>query len=261
MATVKLYFEPYPENDADGLRIEESADGMSGWVAIEDVASGSIGTYPNWISSFTTSNATATTYWFRIAWKVGGVLQTYSDPLQVGDLAPKYTTPDLVRETTRITALIALDTIYIQELITQAYRMVQNECGPFTETDVDFIEIAPLAMRLYVENLFIITDPVNLNAIAGVIEEKIGSYRYKKSEKAVEVATSGEVPPNVAALLCPFSTSESFEVEVITTTVFPETPWYDGEEIDLDKRKVFTEGDAMTLAVDTPDPYRKYPSN
>jgi hypothetical protein len=263
MATVKLYFEPYPENDADGLVIEESADGLSDWVEIEDIPSGSIGTYPNWISSFTTSNAADVDYWFRIAWKVGGVVQNYSDPLQVGDLAPKYTVPDLIRETTRLTALIALGTIFIQEMITQAYRMVQNACGPFNETDVDFIEIAPLAMRLYVEYLFVTQDPDNLSALTGMIEEKVGSYRYRRSEKAVEMYSDaqGEVPDNIKALMCPYAAEATDAVEVITTAVFPETPWYDGEETDLDKKKVYTAGDAMRLAIDIPDPYRKYPSN
>lgn len=263
MATVKLYFEPYPENDANGLVIEESADGLAGWTEIEDISAGQIGTFPNYISSYTTSNAADVDYWFRIAWKVGGVTQNYSDPLQVGDLAPKYTTPDLIRETTRLTTLVALDTVYIQELINQGYYMVQNACGPFDETDPGFIEVAPMAMRLYVEYLFVVQDPANLSALTGTIREKIGSYSYQKSEKAVELwqEASGAVPDNVLSLMCPYGIDGEESTDVITTSVFPQTPWYDGEQTDVDKKYVYTDGDAMRNAQDTPDPYKKYPSN
>ncbi len=255
MATIKLYFEPYPENDADGLKIEESADGVSGWVEIEDIASGSIGTYPNWISSFTTSNATSVDYWFRIVWTVGGTPQNYSEALQVGDLAPKYTTPDLIKDTSRFALLTALDTLYIQELIDQAYWMMQGECGPFDETDADFIEVAPLAIRLYVEQLSVTQDPSHSSIYAGVLEEKIGSYRYRKSDKAIELLGEGggTMPANVKALICRFGLGDDDDnaVEVITTTVFPETPWYDAEEEDLDKRKVVTSADPDRVALDS----------
>lgn len=265
MATVKLYFEPYPENDADGLVIEESADGVSGWSNIEDLGSGAIGSFPNYISSYTTSNATDLDQYFRIAWKVGGVPQNYSDAVQVGELAPKYTTPDLIRETTRLTSLSALDTIYIQELINQAYYLVQNECGPFDEEDTAFIEIAPMAMRLYVEYLSVVQDPANLSALTGTIEEKIGSYRYKKSDKAVELyQEAGEgVPTNITALMCPYSTrSDDTPTEAISTEVFPPTRWYDGEEEDLERKWVYTQEDSMQNAPSVPpDTTKKFPSN
>lgn len=261
MATVKLYFEPYPENDADGLIIEESVDGVAGWSQIEDIAS--VGTFPNWISSYVTSNATSADYWFRIAWKVAGVPQGYSDPLQVGDLAPKYTTPDLIRDTTRYPALAALDTLFLQELITQAYYMVQNACGPFQEDDPAFIEIAPMAMRLYVEFLAVVQDPANLSALTGTIRETIGSYSYQKSDKAVELMQSaGEgVPSNIIALMCPYGTDDDTPVETISTAVFPETPWYDADEEYLDRKKVYTTTESMPNAPDTESSgYGKFPS-
>lgn len=262
MATVKLYFEPYPENDADQLRIEESADGVSGWTEIENISA--IGTFPNWISSFITTNATDVDYWFRIRWAVGGVPQNYSDPLQVGDLAPKYAVPDLIRDTSRFTSLTGLDTLYIQELINQAYFMVQAECGPFDETDPDFIAVAPMAIRLYVEYLNVIQDPANLSALTGTIQEKIGSYMYRKSERAVELMQeAGEgVPANVKSLLCRFGLDDGdTATEVITTSVFPETPWYDDEQTDVEKLKVVTSEDPDRLAVDTDNRgFGKFPS-
>jgi hypothetical protein len=264
VATVRLYFEPYPENDADGLKIEESADGLAGWVEIESLTAGQIGTYPDYISSFTTANATATDYFFRIAWTVGAVTQNYSDPIQVGDLAPKYTTPDLIRETTRLASLISLGTVYMQELINQAYFMVQADCGPFDETDAGFIAVAPLAMRLYVEYLFVIQDPSNLTALTGTIEETIGSYRYKKSEAGIELwreAAAG-VPPNVKALLCPYAIDGDAVTEAISTTVFPQTPWYDDEQTVLEKGYVYVEGEADVLPPNPDIPnYGKFPSS
>lgn len=262
MATVRLYFEPYPEDDADQLRIEESADGVSGWSEIENISA--IGTFPNWISSFTTSNATSVDYWFRIRWAVGGVPQNYSEPLQVGDLAPKYTTPDLIKDTSRFPLLVALDTLYIQELIDQAYFMVQNECGPFDELNPDFIEVAPLAMRLYVEQLSVTQDPTNSAIYAGVLEEKIGSYRYRKSDLAItELAEKGgELPVNISALICRFGLGDGdTAVETISTTVFPETPWFDGDEEDLDKRLIVTSADPDEVAIDTDSQrFGKFPS-
>ncbi len=254
MATVKLYFEPYPENDADGLRIEESADGVSGWVEIEALTT-QIGTYPNYISSYVTSNATDVDYWFRIRWTVGGVPQNYSEAVQVGELAPKYTTPDLIRETTRSAALVALGTVFMQELIEQAYWMVQGECGPFLETDPDFVEVAPMAMRLYVEYLFVVQAPENLAALSGTIQEKIGSYMYRKSEKAIELWQEGaaDVPGNVTALLCRFSVEGDTPTEMETTEVFTPTPWYSDTEEDAEKLKVYVEGGAMTNAPNTSD--------
>jgi len=263
VATVKLYFEPYPENDANGLIIEESIDGVGSWNEIEDIVA--VGTYPNWISSYTTTNATDVDYWFRIAWKVGGIPQGYSDPLQVDDLAPKYTTPDLIKERTRYAKLQNLDTVYIQEYIVQAYHMVQASCGAFDETDPDFIEIAPMAMRLYVEYLTVTQDPRNLSIFSGLIEEKIGSYKGRKSDRSDEILRTAiaEVPPNVSALLCRFSLDDSTPTETISTQVFPETPWYDGEQTDLDVKKIFTSNDSDQLAIDSvgyETRFGKYPS-
>lgn len=263
MATVKLYFEPYPENDADGLRIEESADGVSGWSEIEALTT-QIGTYPDYISKFTTSNATDVDYWFRIRWTVGGTPQNYSDPLQVGDLAPKYTTPDLIRDTTRHTAIQTEKTGVLQDLITQAYYMVQSSCGPFDEVDPGFVEVAPLAMKLYIEFLYITQDPANLSSLAGVVQEKVGSYMVKRSEKAVEMFTDaqGEVPENVRLLMCPYGIEGVTDIETITTSVFPATPWFDGEEEDLDVGYVVTSADPDRVALDS-DSYerqKKFPS-
>ena len=252
MATVKHYFEPYPENDADGLKIQESIDGISGWAEIEALTT-EIGTFPDYISKFVTNNATTVDYWFRIAWTVGGVEQNWSDPLQVGDLAPKYTTPDLVRDTTRHASVQAASTAILQDLIVQAYYMVQSSCGPFDETDPGFVEIAPLAMRLYIEFLFVTQDPANLSALAGVIREKVGSYMVQRSEKAVEMFTDaqGEVPENVRLLMCPFGIAGETAVEIITTSVFPETPWYDADEVDLDKKLVVTTADPDRNMIDS----------
>lgn len=261
MATITLYFEPYPEAGADGMVIEESADGEEPWVEIESLTT-EVGSYPDYISSFTTTNATNVSYWFRIAWKVGGITQQYSDGIQVGALAPKYTTPDQVQAQTRIPALQALETAYVDLLIDQAYYMLQNHCGPFDEDDEDFIEIAPLAMRLYVEYLFVTTDPSALSAITGIVEEKIGSYSYKRTDKAYEIwlASGSQPPPNVTGLICRFSLSDEDVTELITTSVFGETIWYDGEEVYADRRKVYVEGDADIPAPSVVAVYSKYPS-
>jgi hypothetical protein len=150
-------------------------------------------------------------------------------------------------------------------MINQAYYMIQNECGPFDETDTDFIEIAPMAMRLYVEFLNVVQDPANLTALTGTIREKIGSYSYQKSEKAVEIMqqAGAEVPTNVKALMCPFGLDDGdTPVETVTTEVFTPTPWYDGEETDLDQKYVVTSADPDRVALDsdTYESFKKFPS-
>lgn len=265
MATVRLFFEPFPEAGAISLRIEESADGISGWSEIENISA--IGTFPDYISSYQTTNAVSAQAWFRIRWETTVGLQGYSDPLQADALPIHYTVPDLVKEGTRIIGLQTLATGFIQDLVLQSYYMLQHACGPFDETNPDFIIIAPIAARMYVEYLFITSDPSNLAALGGVIQEKIGSYMVRRSDKSVELYSdmAGEVPDNIKALVCRFTTADDdTPVETITTSVFTHTPWVDGEEEDLDKGYVVTSADPQRVALDSDalesKRYKKEPS-
>ncbi len=244
MAKVTLYFLPYSEDDADGLRIQESADGLTGWTLVEDVGSGPIGTFPEYISSYTTSLATSTLLFFRIAWLVSGAPQGFSNPVQVGDLPPRYTATDIIQKDTQYLAIQTASDIYINQLIDTAYFMLQDECGPFDETDPGFIERAPLAMLRLVEYLFVRLDPALASASVGIVEEKIGSYKYKLADNATELVTELMVPDHLSAMVCQFGTNEERFVETISEDVFLQGVWFAAEEDFLDRRNIFVEGDA-----------------
>src|SRR5262245_35971053 len=82
MASVRLDFTPPGIPDVIELHVEEAPDSGGPFVQIDTADSG---TYPNYISSYTTQLATSTTYWFRIRWEtLQGVFTPYSAPLQGG---------------------------------------------------------------------------------------------------------------------------------------------------------------------------------
>jgi hypothetical protein len=81
MASVRLDFIPPTEPDLVELRIYESVAKEGPFSLIETVTA--IGDYPNYLSTYTTTNATAVDYWFAIDWydNKGGHLGV-SDPIQ-----------------------------------------------------------------------------------------------------------------------------------------------------------------------------------
>lgn len=83
---VRLNFVPPAEPDLARLEIYEASTKTGSFVKIEDISA--IGTYPNYISSFTTDNATAADYWFAIDWfDAEGGHVGMSDPIQGGVLS------------------------------------------------------------------------------------------------------------------------------------------------------------------------------
>jgi hypothetical protein len=73
MASAALHFAPPEEDNVVALRIYESSAAGGPYTEIERVTA--IGTYPDYIDSYTTANANSATDWFAIAWEsVGGVL-------------------------------------------------------------------------------------------------------------------------------------------------------------------------------------------
>jgi hypothetical protein len=81
MATVRLNFVPPPDLDIIELRIYEASAKIGPFSQIEIVTA--IGEYPDYISTYTTVNATAVNHWFAIDWydNKGGNLGM-SDPIQ-----------------------------------------------------------------------------------------------------------------------------------------------------------------------------------
>lgn len=254
MATVTLYFEPFPQAGAVSLRIEESADGQAGWVEIENVTS--IGTHPDYIDNYQTANATDIEYWFRIRWETGAGFSAYSDPVQ-GSAAPaRFTTPSGYKAYSRLPAVASMSTVVLQTLIDRAYFMLQSDCGPF-EVSGECVERMRLGMHVLLDRLVVATDPAALAAVQGVISEKKGSYEYRRDARVVlELLQWGQrVPEEVRDLVCPCGIGDQEgETEMITTQVFGPTPWV-GVADDVDELRVVTATERHTYG---PTPQRRW---
>lgn|SRR5215510_1920193 len=83
MASVRINFVTPTEPGLASLHIFEAASKDGPWTEIEEVTS--IGTYPNYISYYETTNATSATGWFAIQWETTtGALSEMSAPWQGG---------------------------------------------------------------------------------------------------------------------------------------------------------------------------------
>lgn len=83
MAAVRIDFVQPSDPGLAALRIWEAPAKDDTYVQIERTTA--IGTYPNYISTYTTQNASSATGWFRIQWEdTGGALSELSEPRQGG---------------------------------------------------------------------------------------------------------------------------------------------------------------------------------
>lgn len=83
MASVTLEFLTPTDTDIVALHIYESNAAGGSFTEIETVTA--IGTFPNYISTYTTNLAQSATDWFSIAWEnAGGVVSPLSQPVQGG---------------------------------------------------------------------------------------------------------------------------------------------------------------------------------
>ena len=97
MASITLKFIP-PENaDIAALRVYESPVSGGPWTQIDRTTA--IGTYPNYIVSYTTDKATSAADWFAIAWEdVAGDLGNMSEGMQGGTVTLLAEVTDLALE-------------------------------------------------------------------------------------------------------------------------------------------------------------------
>lgn len=83
MASVRLNFSPPIEQGITKLYIFEAADQAGPWDEIEVVTS--VGAYPEYISHYTTDQASSGVSWFRIRWEDNkGAMTDYSEAVQGG---------------------------------------------------------------------------------------------------------------------------------------------------------------------------------
>ena len=81
--SVTLEFIPSDEPDLKALHVYESSAVDGTFMHIDETES--IGTYPNWITRYTTDKATQLDYWFAISWEnTAGVEGELSAPMQGG---------------------------------------------------------------------------------------------------------------------------------------------------------------------------------
>jgi len=81
--SVALEFIPPDEPDLYALHVYEATDSAGPFSEID--VTQAIGAYPNYITRYTTANATATTDWFAIAWEnTANVVGELSVPMQGG---------------------------------------------------------------------------------------------------------------------------------------------------------------------------------
>jgi|SRR5215471_2144627 len=81
--SVRLDFTPPTIPDVKTLHVEEAPNSTGPFVEIDSTTA--VGTYPNYISYYTTQSATDLNYWFRIRWETSeGVFTPYSGSLQGG---------------------------------------------------------------------------------------------------------------------------------------------------------------------------------
>jgi hypothetical protein len=83
MAIVPLDFIPPTDPDITKLHIEEATDQAGPFGEIEEVTE--IGTYPNYITRYTTDQAALASNWFRIRWENSkGAMSPFSEPIKGG---------------------------------------------------------------------------------------------------------------------------------------------------------------------------------
>lgn len=86
MAIIQLDFVPPHTPGWAKLRIFEASEKTGPFVQIEEITS--VGTYPNYITRYTTDQAASKTNWFQIEWEsVEGATTDRSVPVKGGDLS------------------------------------------------------------------------------------------------------------------------------------------------------------------------------
>ncbi len=115
--SVRLDFTPPSIEGVTTLHIEEAPDKAGTFDEIEQVTA--VGTYPNYISYYTTQMANALDDWFRVRWETGdGVFTDYTEPLQGG-------TKSLVQEI--VDRVLLRNSALNETIVTQEAQAVVSE--------------------------------------------------------------------------------------------------------------------------------------
>lgn len=135
--SVTLEFIPPDEPDLKALHIYEAPAVDGTYVSIDETES--IGTYPNWITRYTTDQAGVLDHWFAIAWEnTAGVEGELSAPMQGGStsLVSEISNRVLLRDPT-------LNKIIVGQEAESAISIYYNTSDPYS---IPVDSVSPLVM-------------------------------------------------------------------------------------------------------------------
>jgi hypothetical protein len=212
MSSVRLDFIPPQEQGIVKLEIWESPTKDGTYTKIEDVLG--VGSYPTYITYYTTDNATSGTHWFRIRWEdSGGALSEFSEPVQGGQTSLVKTLVD--RTLLRNPSLDERVVAQTAEFIIQVVMDTDNPYDPTLQPTPAQLE----GMTMYCVGYSMMSSTAS-SASAG--ESYTAGLISQKSETSSSKAVSGQpwdVFLDQAAILLGFS--KSFVMQMKTLDVYP----------------------------------------
>ena len=186
MASVPLDFLPPIDPGATALHIYEAANPEGPFSEIETVTA--VGTYPNYITRYTTDSAAVATDWFAIAWEYeAGVLGDMSEPIQGG-------TETLIGEV--VSRVLLRDSTINENVAAQEAEAAIESVFPgvdvktLTRTDATARELSGLTMltmaRVAIVGLLATNSAAGLDFTAGIVSVKQSSGSSRPDLKTIQ---------------------------------------------------------------------------
>lgn len=182
MAIVRLDFVPPSDPDIASLHIYESTTPEGGFSEIEEVTA--IGTYPSYISYYTTDNASSVSNWFSIAWEnTGGAMGELSQPIQgnATTLVQKVATRVLQRAPSLSEAVV----VQASEYAVSVGLRVDNPYDPALVDSISYRKLEGLTLLALARSLMVLVVTTTSSSVqeftAGLISVKTGGETGTKT--------------------------------------------------------------------------------
>ena len=207
--SVPLKFNVPEDEDIVALLIEEGISQVGPFVEIEEILA--VGTYPDYISEHTTTNANSKTDWFRIRWRdSGGAFTSYSIPMVGGTSLLIAKIKDRVKQ--RDPSLVDAIVYQEAEAIISEYFGVED---PYDESLTASYKVINGLVYLVLARCYIFQ-----SVLSGDVEEaKLGLVSFKSS--------SGSRTVDIAALISLANDNLGLRTSTILQMedVLREMPW------------------------------------
>jgi len=212
MASVKLDFAPPEDDNIVALRIYEAVSATGPWAQIQRTTA--VGTYPDYISEFTTTLANDPSDWFSIAWEdVGGVVSDLSIPVKGG-------TTTWVGEIVK--RVLERDSSQDEKVVVQEAEAAIASTGrdPYDTVDKSAYQILVGLTYLVLARSIIATSVISQAASQNVQSATIGLVSFKSD---TSTSTANKIASDVSGLLdlanryLGIATSYVMELELLTT--------------------------------------------